>query len=169
VPAKQILRNINVMNLLLIGIAAFFAGYAIFPGLTATVMYQLPQATRPLGVKQEIAKADIVTPPLIEYAVLSDKYLFHPDRKVPAQKVDIPKPEFVLYGTLISNGIKFAYIEDKKAPRSTPGRGNRQTPVREGQIISGFTVKEITAESVTLVKDEVSISVRVTDRSLKKR
>jgi len=51
-----------------------------------------------------------------DYAVIPEKNLFHPDRIIPVEKkeVTIPRPEFVLYGTLIVDDVRIAISATKK-------------------------------------------------------
>lgn len=73
----------------------------------------------------------------------------------------MPKPEFVLYGTLITNDISFAYLEDTKAPRNTPGRGKRQIAMKKGDTLSGFNLKEINVDSIVMARGEEKITIYV--------
>ena len=97
-----------------------------------------------------------------EYRAIADQNLFHPDRIIPPEKKPesvLPKPEFVLYGTLITPDLKMAYLEDKKAPVTTPGRGTRQSALKIGESLSGFRVTEIQADKVILTRGEETIQV----------
>ena len=97
-----------------------------------------------------------------EYRVIADQNLFHPDRIIPPEKKPesvFPKPEFVLFGTLITPDLKMAYMEDKKAPVSTPGRGQRQTALKIGESLSGFNLKEVMADKVVMTRGEETIQV----------
>lgn len=103
-------------------------------------------------------------PPLQDYLVIADMNLFHPDRRVPPLKKpeqEIPRPEFVLYGTLVSDEISIAYMVDKKAARSTPGRGQRQTSVQLGGVMSGYTLREVLYDRVVMIRGEDRIEVKV--------
>ena len=104
--------------------------------------------------------------------MIAEENLFHPERKIPAEKKveqALPKPEFVLYGTLITDDIKLAYLEDRKAPYNTPGRGKRQTVLKIGDTMSSFTVKEIDTDKVVMVRGEDRIEVNVIDPAKPKR
>jgi hypothetical protein len=61
-----------------------------------------------------------------------------------------------------------AYMEDKKSPRTTPGRGKRQTALKKGDTLSGYTLKEIDPEQVTMVRGEDTLIVKVIDPNVKK-
>ena len=89
----------------------------------------------------------------LDYAVITEKNLFHPERKMPSERKEkeeeqqLAKPEIILYGTLITDEKKVAYIEDKKNPYSSPGRGKRQVAVNEGDMIAGYKLAKVDAES----------------------
>ncbi len=74
--------------------------------------------------------------------MISEQNLFHPERKIPPEKQQekaVPKPDLFLYGTLITNDASYAFVEDKKAPYSTAGRGKRQTTLKKGDIWVGMS------------------------------
>jgi hypothetical protein len=60
---------------------------------------------------------------------------------------------------LITDEKRVAYIEDKKNPYSTPGRGKRQVTVNEGDMIAGYKLAKVNAESILLVHGEDKIIV----------
>jgi len=64
------------------------------------------------------------------------------------------RPELVLHGTMILNGVKIAYVEDKKATATTPGRGARQLVVKEGESIGGFILKQVSENRIVLANGE---------------
>jgi len=77
--------------------------------------------------------------PVTDDAVIREKNLFHPERKIPPEQQPekvTPKPDAFLYGTLIADDASYAFIEDKKAPYSTPGRGKRQTILKKGDHLT---------------------------------
>ena len=85
-------------------------------------------------------------PSILEFAVIAEKNLFHPDRVIPVEKVEKPpepKPDIILYGTIVTDNMAMAYIEDKRREYSTPGRGKRQKVLKKGDTIDGFVVKKI--------------------------
>jgi hypothetical protein len=167
---KYCLRNINLLNLLLIAGAFFFMNYTVLPLFHPGFHFSLPAVKingkdRP----EEIKKTGAVRyPSPADYINVAEKNLFHPDRKIPVEikkggeeAAPLPKPELVLYGTLITDDFRLAYLEDLKAPRNTPGRGKRQTALKQGDIISGFTLKEIDADKITLQRGEEKMVVTV--------
>jgi hypothetical protein len=93
--------------------------------------------------------------------VVVQNNVFHPERKIPPEKdeeKELPKPELVLYGTIISPDLTVAYVIDKKAPYSTPGREKRQRVLKKGDMIGGFVLKEIETSRITLVRNGEVIS-----------
>jgi hypothetical protein len=163
---KPLVKNINLLNAVLLSVAAVFALYSLSPLLDVRIKYALPLP----GKSQVIAKEatdELQTPSVTEYTVISEKNLFNPDRKMPPEKKveqPLPKPDFVLFGTLITGGTSLAYLEDLKAPRSTAGRGKRQIALRKGDTLSGFTLKEIDADKVVMVRGDETITLPVNPR-----
>src|SRR4030042_3730789 len=168
---KYIFRNINLLNIILITAIIILSNYTVLPMFNMNIKYTLPAGKKIVGDDEKPAESHI--PSLTDYTMIAEDNLFHPGRKIPVEKKDeqpLPKPDFVLYGTLITDDLSLAYLEDLKVPRSTPGRGKRQTAMRKGDSMSGFTLKEIETEKVVMVRGEERIIVPITDPShLKER
>ncbi len=160
---KYIFRNINLLNIMLIAAIIILANYTIFPMFNMSITYTLPAGKKIISdTDEKPAEGRIPSPS--DYMIIAEENLFHPERKIPAEKKveqALPKPEFVLYGTLITDDIKLAYLEDRKAPYNTPGRGKRQTVLKIGDTMSSFTVKEIDTDKEVMVRGEDSIEVHV--------
>ncbi len=77
----------------------------------------------------------------------------------------VPRPEVILYGTLITDDMSLAYVEDKKAPRTTPGRGKRQIALKKGETLSGYVLKVVEKDRIELVKGDDRIVVFLSDRN----
>lgn len=132
--------------------------------------YALPPAKKTIDGEEELPVENQL-PSITEYTIVSEENLFHPERRIPPEKKEeqpLPKPEFVLYGTLITDDTRLAYLEDLKSPRNTPGRGKRQIVLKKGDSMSGFTLKEIEAEQVVMVRGEEKVVVPVQDPSRQK-
>jgi hypothetical protein len=163
---KPLMRNVSLLNMVLLSAAAVFALYSLFPLLDVRIKYALPTP----GKGPEIAKVatdELQTPSVTEYAVISEENLFHPDRKIPVEKKaeqPLPKPDFIVFGTLITGNTSLAYLEDLKAPRSTAGRGKRQIALKKGDTLSGFTLKEIEADKIVMVRGSETITLPVNPR-----
>ncbi len=163
---RTLLKNINLLNMLLFSAVIIFAFYILFPLYNVRLKYALPTARKDTKAQEEKIIKEFQIPSIEEYVKIADENLFHPERKIPVEKPveqPLPKPEFVLYGTLITDDLQLAYIEDLKAPFTTPGRGKRQASLRKGDKLSGFTLKEIEAEKIVMVRGEESIVVRLND------
>ncbi|MRR14997.1 MAG: hypothetical protein EG826_00920 [Deltaproteobacteria bacterium] len=162
---KRLTDHFNILNILLIA-----AAVALFIWLDYPLLNPETKIIRPRAKAAAVAGAEKAAPAsavaYMDYAVVAEKNLFHPDRKVPAEKKDdkLPvRPEIVLYGTMIAGDKKLAYIEDKKAPYSTPGRGRRQVTIPEGGMISGFKLSEVHEDHIVLTRGEDKMLVRLND------
>lgn len=157
------LKNINVLNLLLLVMAAFLF-YELNDSLTDKKIKFINSKPKEVLIASEekaVSERDVT---YLDYVVITEKNLFHPERKMPSDKkeeLQLAKPEIILYGTLITDEKRIAYIEDKKNPYSTPGRGTRQVAVNEGSMIAGYKLAEVNAESILLVsgKDKIIINL----------
>ena len=167
---SRLLKNINVLNIILLVAAILLADYVVLPLLNVTVKY-IPAIPKKISSEKEEKTAQGLTSNPTDYTIIADQNLFHPERKIPPEKKEeaaLPKPEFVLYGTMITDNTSFAYLEDKKSPRSTPGRGKRQTALKKGDTMSGYILKEIDHDKVVMVRGEDTLTVKVIDSSVKK-
>jgi hypothetical protein len=168
---KHLARNITSGNVLLLAILLILTNYVLLPFIHVSIRYSLPvgkiSASRNAGNETEHQ-----VPSLSDYTVIADANLFHPERKIPADKKEeappLPKPDVVLYGTMISDGVSVAYLEDLKAPRNTAGRGERQLTMKKGDILSGFTLKEIETDKIVMVRGEEKLIVPVMERGRSK-
>ncbi len=162
---RPVLKNINLLNILLLAILVVFAFRVFMPALYQDIRYLLPPAKKSFEAEEKPLLQQKL-PSLSDYMIVSEENPFHPERKIPIEKKveqPLPKPEFVLYGTLITDDLKMAYLEDLKAPRSTSGRGKRQVALKQGDSLSGFRVKEIEAGKVVMVRGDDRIIVPIID------
>ncbi len=159
---RKIIRHITPLNVLLLGIIAALAfyGYGTFHNFEVSFASLKPKAP---AETQETKSEAAPYPSSAEYSVIADSNLFHPERIIPPEKKadQLPKPEFVLSGTLITHDTQIAYLEDLKAPHSTAGRGQRQRALKLGQTLSGYTIKEIHHDRVLMAKDDEVIEVKI--------
>ena len=167
---KNFFRNINLLNIILITAIIILANYTVLPMFNMNIRYTLPAGKKTIGdTDEKPAEGRIPSPS--DYMIIAEENPFHPERKIPVEKKaeqPLPKPEFVLYGTLITDDISLAYLEDLKAPHSTQGRGRRQTVLKIGDIMSGFTVKEIEADTIVMVRGDEKITIPISDPSHKR-
>ena len=164
---NKFLRNINVINLGLSSLILYFAYFLLFPLLDLPVAYSLPPVKPSATGKTETEPPLQQTHNPMEYTQIADQNLFHPERIIPPEKkaeAPLPKPEFVLYGTLITSDLGIAYLEDKKsAPVTTAGRGKRQTALKKGESLSGFILKELFNDRVVMNRGEETMTVYLND------
>jgi hypothetical protein len=116
--------------------------------------------------KEEKVTAENV-PATLDYAIVTEKNLFHPERKMPSEKKveqEIVRPEIIFYGAVITDDKKIAYVEDKKNPYTTPGRGKRQTPLAQGAMIGGYKLTEVNSENIVLVRGDDKMVVNLRDQ-----
>ena len=165
---RHLFSHINLINILLTAALLFLINSMFLPFLNKSSLYSLPvtkklEKTEPFtGKKQDQPK----TPSPLDYMVITEQNLFHPERKIPVEVKEaqpLPKPDFVLYGTLISGDTNIAYMEDKKSPHSTPGREKRQTPLKLGDSMSGFILKEVEIDQAVMQRGEEKIVVSLND------
>jgi hypothetical protein len=163
-----LLSHINLINIMLAGVLIFFINYTLLPFLHKSIQYSLPVMAKHeeavSGSDKKPDQAKTLSP--LDFMVITEQNLFHPERKIPAEIKEaqpLPKPDFVLYGTLLSDDVNIAYMEDKKSPFSTPGRGVRPVPLQIGQTLGGFTLKEVETGKVVMARGEEKVTVYLDD------
>jgi hypothetical protein len=161
---KYLLKNINLLNIILSVTLVFLAVYIVLPAFgSRAVKYTPPSAAikTPAGGNEEQQHGQMQAPSPVDYVMIAEKNLFHPERIIPFKETQqsVQKPEFILYGTLITNDLSLAYMEDKKSPQSTEGRGKRQIALRKGETLAGFVLQEVDAEKVVMARQEDKIVV----------
>ena len=168
---QSLMKQITLLNCILLTGILVFCFFVLLPIFTKQVKVPLSPATSKAAEQNKEALDQAINPPLQEYAVVAEKNLFHPDRIIPAKKEDIaiPRPEFVLYGTLITDTVSFAYLSDSKVPRSTVGRGQRQTGLKIGETMSGYTLKEVLHDRAVMVHGDDRIEIKVIGPDSKKK
>jgi hypothetical protein len=161
---RFLFKNITLLNLLLIAVITMIANYAMMPYLNIQIRSALPARKKTIDQKRT-DPSEFFRPSSSDYIVVSEENLFHPERKIPPEKKEeppeLPKPDLVLYGTLVSDVARVAYVEDLKAPQTTPGRGKRQTVLKVGDTVSGFIVKEVDTDKIIMVRGETRMVVPV--------
>ncbi len=162
---RYLFRSINLLNILIFIILAAAVIWVIFPLMKINTGYLLPQAKIKTAEEIETPQEKPPAGQPSDYAVIAELNLFHPDRRISIEKKaeEIPKPDLILYGTMIQDDIQYAFVEDKKNPKTTPGRGTRQTTVKKGDVISGFVISEIKTDRITLAKGDEKITVLLAD------
>ena len=167
---KYILQNMNVLNGLLAIVAAAMVYFIVIPFLNPDIRFSLPAVKEKIDESSKISVLPQNTSQA-DYAVIGDQNLFHPERIVPPEKKEekaIPRPDVILYGTLITDQLSIAFVEDRKAPKTTPGRGKRQIALHKGDQLSGYILRDIEANRIVLAKGEERIVVVIEDGEKRK-
>jgi len=159
---NYLLRSINVLNvLLLVAVILFLA----VPSAPEEVRCALPVPKKTAVVSGEEA-APRRGPSSVDYAAISDANLFHPERRMPPEKKEekaMARPDVNLFGTLIAGDLSIAFLEDKKAPVTSAGRGKRQIALRKGGILNGYVLRDVEADRIVLVKGDEQVLVMLTE------
>lgn len=162
---KYVVKSVTVINLILVSAVAAASYYILVPQFHMNIKYSPPQPKK-TEVAEEKPAAQGQAPSPFDYTIIAEQNLFHPERKIPVEKPaapPLPKPEFILYGTLVTEDASIAYMDDKKSPQTTPGRGKRQTALRKGESLSGFTLKEIGEDKVFMVRGDETVTVTLNE------
>jgi len=166
---KYLFNSINLLNIGLIAAIVFMVWYAMLPLFNKMSARMTMPAGKNALIGEEEKPAGAQIPPLSDFIMITEQNLFHPDRIIPSQKVSVPPPEIVLYGVLITDTLSFAFIEDLKAERSTPGRGKRQTQLKKGDNVNGYVLREVEPDRIILVKGDDKLVVLLDDKNKKKK
>ncbi len=166
--ARYLLGNINLINIMLTGVLIFLVNYMLLPFLNKSMQFTFPVIKKHEAINAVSGKKpdQTKTPSPLDYVIITEQNIFHPARKIPVEIKEaqpLPKPDFVLYGTLISDDINIAYIEDKNSPVKSPGRGERQTPLKLGESMSGFTLKELSEDRAVMARGDERVTVYLVD------
>jgi hypothetical protein len=165
---RRLLKNINGLNIVLALAVLIMAHYTVAPLLHINLGDIVPLQKKSAEEK-EIKPGTPNPPSPADYLIIADENPFHPERKIPPEKKadekPLPKPEFVVYGTVVSDDTSLAYLEDLKAPVNTSGRGKRQTVLKKGDVLSGFTLKSVEADKIVMARGEEKIVIPVHNTS----
>jgi hypothetical protein len=156
--------SINVLNVALLVVAALATFYILLPLLHLSVTFATPRPREIPGLaNNSVGQTEL--PPLSNFLVIADQNLFHQERRIPPEKKEkaLPKPDLILYGTMIMDNTIIAFIEDKRSPRTLPTRGKQQVPVKKGEVVNGFIISDIQSDRIVLTRGDEQISVCVDD------
>jgi hypothetical protein len=165
---QYLLKSVNLLNLLLLAVAITAIACAVVPLADISVNVTPPAPTETGTGQPEQPSAGSQAPAYADYASIAEQNVFHPLRRIPPENkgdLAVPKPEVILYGTLITDDVKIAYVEDKKSPRTSPGRGKRQIALKKGDTLSGYVLKEVEKDRIELVKGNDRIVVFLSDQN----
>ncbi len=157
-------KSFNLMNVVLLGGLICLLVFVVLPLFHMKARYAPPHAPFRMQALEEPFPAQAPGPPALDFAMIGENNLFHPERRVPQEKKSqqpLPRPELVLYGTVVSDDASVAFVEDKKSPRTSAGRGKRQSVIKRGDTIGGFVLKEILTDRIVLSRGEESMTVHL--------
>lgn len=168
---NYLLKSITVLNILLLaGAITLTINLATVRSHKIAVRAVAPP--EPAAAQEEAAgagaggTAGAKAPSMSDFAIVAENNLFHPERRIPPEKKEeaaLPKPELILFGTLIDGKEDLAFIEDKRSPKTSPGRGKRQVTVKKGDIFNGFLVASIESDRIKLVRGEEMLVFHLMD------
>jgi hypothetical protein len=165
---RRLLKNINVLNIVLVSAVLLMARYTVAPSLHFN-LGDIVSLQKKSAEEKEIKSAAANPPSPSDYVVIPEENLFHPERKIPPEKKadekPLAKPEFVVYGTVITGDESIAYLEDLKSPVNTQGRGKRQITLKTGGVLSGYTLQSVEADKIVMVRGEEKMVIPVHDTS----
>lgn len=159
-----IMRNINALNIFLLAVILVFIQYIDKPRVNLKTRYEIPKISEE-SLKND-NKAKTQESLNVDYMIIAAENPFHPERIISIEKKEQPpppKPELLLYGVTITDDFSIAYVEDKKSPLTTPGRGKRHKVLKKGDSIGGFVLNEIYPDKIVLTRGEESLVVNLTD------
>ena len=182
---KAIFRNINLLNLgLIIGCIILLLNLRPMVSYKASIDVKPDSKLAEHEQHQQLKEEPSQNRDIVEYGIIPEKNLFHPERKIIVKAAEAqpsaPPPSSeetpILYGTVVSSKIRLAYLEEKnkkQPPRPLPqAQVNEQGNVEKeqhifqvGETIGGFTLQEITEDSVILFRGEEKLIVQVFDPS----
>jgi type II secretory pathway component PulC len=163
---QYLLKSVNLLNLGLLAIALAGIACTVVPMTDISVnLTPPPPAESNPGQTAQTAPGNHA-PAYTDYALISEQNLFHPMRMNPPSSAQaLPRPEVILYGTLITDDMRIAYLEDKKSPRTSPGRGKRQIALKKGESLSGYVLTAVEKDRVELAKGGDKIVIYLSDQN----
>ncbi|TAN45585.1 MAG: hypothetical protein EPN22_02165 [Nitrospirae bacterium] len=167
---RYILRNLTTLNIVLFAVLLLALKYLVMPLLTSEIKFK-PVSPKKTKVELNAAVPDNKTLSPIDYALIAEQNLFHPERKIPIETKDekqAPKPEFVLYGILATEDTTIAYVEDKRASSASTARGKRQQALKRGDTLSGFKLETIDEDRVVMSRGDDKITVFIAEKQRQK-
>lgn len=167
---RYLFKNLTMLNLILFAGLLLTVKYFVMPLLTPEIKFK-PVAAKKTKVELQAAISDNKTSSPIDYALIAEQNLFHPERKIPIETKDekqAPKPEFVLYGILATEDTTIAYIEDKRASSASTVRGKRQQALKRGDTLSGFKLETIEEDRVVMGRGDEKITVFIAEKQRQK-
>lgn len=188
---EVIFRNINLLNTgLIVGCIILLLNLEPMLNYKPSIDVEPDSKLAVHEQHQQIEEESPQDKDVVEYGIIAEKNLFHPERKiiVKTAKAEPPSassppeeiPDLVLYGTVVTSKIRLAYLKQKNRKQSSIRlprvKAKRQKKIEKeqsifqiGETIGGFILKEITEGSVTLFRGEEKMVVQVFDPASPKK
>lgn len=197
----QLFKNITLLNVILLVIVVFSLKFKVLPlidykpddfEIDPKTYREKDDSNSQSDNKEDKSGLSIDPGELSSYSIVADQNLFHPDRKIVivAEKKkeeplpeEIDKPEFILFGTLIADDVRIAFMESnesksKQKRKSQTSKAMKEAKEKEknkkkrftvGDTLEGYTLKVINNENVILARGEEKLIVKVYDPSTPKK
>jgi type II secretory pathway component PulC len=111
----------------------------------------------PAAASDSALPARFVPPPRAEFAVIHERPLFVPDRRPQPDEVaastPVALPNLVLEGVVLTQGRSYAVLRHGMPPKVET--------LLEGATVEGWTIKDISAERITLESGASTVEVAV--------
>lgn len=154
-------RRLLVVNVVLIGLAVFFA-VSLVHDLTRSRPLPSPSAARRAttpGAGNDTVESSVPAENLTAYNVIAAKHLFNPQRTeggpAPAAPAPPPPPKPMLLGVLVDGARSRAYLEDAST--------KRVLSYQIGDSVSGGRLDQITDDKVVIVRPDGPVDVLLRD------
>jgi len=129
---KNVLRNINILNFMLLTVLAMLFFSLVYPLLNVDMSVTIPKA-RALPAKQEekVTAENMAT--MLDYVIINERNLFHPSRKMPTEQEEdrqVIRPEIIFYGAVITPEKKMPTLKTGKSLYDTGTGAKAEAPYR---------------------------------------
>ncbi len=150
-------KRLLLVNLFLLVLSVFFAARLVWtfwhqPSLAPFPVP--PSRVQPIGVTIEDGAAGN-RPPLETYSVVATRNLFSPNRSESGVQTGMPASPLFLYGVVIGDGVRVAYLENPVT--------KRLVEYRVGDPVAGGQLDQIEADHVVIRQGGVRLTVMLRD------
>ncbi|MGE5790171.1 MAG: hypothetical protein ACM33C_04845 [Syntrophaceae bacterium] len=126
---RWLISNLTLLNVLLAVLLPCAVIYGAWPFFGPGIDVAPAAVAEPAAAPAVVATAAAPGHSPVDFAVVAEQNLFHPERRLPQGKDHaLPRPDVVLYGTLIKGETSIACVEDRKSPPSFPAGASGRWP-----------------------------------------
>ncbi len=150
-------KRLLLVNLFLLALSVFFAARLVWTFWRQPSLPPLPvlsSRVSPIGVSTDDGAAGS-RPPLETYTVVATRNLFSPNRSESGVQTGTPASSLFLYGVVIGDGVRVAYLEDPLT--------KRLAEYRVGDPVAGGRLDQIEADHVVIRQGGVRLTVMLKD------